>query len=378
MKHIYILGAAGSIGLQAIDVCLNHPNTFQIVGLSLGSDDQKNHDILKLVQPHIVCLRSDIAIKNYQSLYPNITFVHGDEGIIELVKYPVKGSVLNALSGSAGLRPTIEAIMSHKDILLANKETLVMAGSLIKDLVKTYNVKLYPIDSEHSAIWQTLRGENIEDVKKLIITASGGSFRHLKRSELSHVTLEDALKHPNWHMGAKITIDSATMMNKGLEVIEAHHLFDLPYNQIETVLHDESMCHGITVFKDGTMKASLSASDMRLPIAYALFYPKRPNIEYPFELSSLSFKPMDFHRFPLLKLAYEVGEKGGLLPTVMNAANEAAVKLFLQKKISFLEIEKIVFETVNAFKNQLNPTLEDILNVDHQIQTALFQAYEKR
>lgn len=378
MKYIYLLGAAGSIGLQTIDVCLKHPESFEIIGLSLGSHDEKNHEILKLVQPKLACLRSEQSLDIFQRLYPNITFFHGDDGLVKLVTHPVRGYVLNALSGSAGLRPTIEAIKSYKDILLANKETLVMAGRLIKDLVKRYDVKLYPIDSEHSAIWQTLRGEDIKDVEKIIITASGGSFRHLSRSELKDVSLEDALKHPNWQMGAKITIDSATMMNKGLEVIEAHHLFDLPYDKIETVLHDESICHGMTVFKDGTMKASLSASDMRLPISYALFYPERPQTTYPFELKSLTFKDMDFNRFPLLKLAYEVGEKGGILPTVMNAANEAAVKLFIKGSIPFLDIEEIVIQTVQSYENQFNPTLEDILSVDQKIQTTLFNAYEKR
>lgn len=378
MKYLYLLGAAGSIGLQTIDVCLKHPESYQIIGLSLSSHDEKNHDILKSVQPKLACLRSKEKLDFYQKLYPDITFYVGDEGLIQLVTHPVRGYVLNALSGSAGLHPTIEAIKSYKDILLANKETLVMAGSLIKELVKAYHVKLYPIDSEHSAIWQTLRGEDIKDVKKLIITASGGSFRHLTRSELKDVTLSDALKHPNWDMGAKITIDSATMMNKGLEVIEAHHLFDLPYDQIDTILHDESICHGITVFKDGTMKACLSASDMRLPILYALSYPDRPTYAYPFDLTSLTFKKMDFERFPLLKLAYEVGIKGGILPTVMNAANEAAVKLFLKGYIRFLEIEDIVIKTVEAYENQLNPTLEEILSVDQMIQTTLFNTYEKR
>jgi len=272
----------------------------------------------------------------------------------------------------------VEAIKTHKDIALANKETLVMAGDIINKLIHEFHVHLYPVDSEHSALWQVLKGEHQEDIQKLVITASGGSFRDKTRKELIHVTVEDALKHPNWNMGAKITVDSATMMNKGLEVIEAHHLFHLPYDKIETILHKESVVHGLIYFKDGTIKASLSVSDMRIPIAYALFYPKRTVYDQHLELTNLSFEPMNGERFPLLKLAYQVGEAGGLLPTVMNAANEAAVKLFLNRQISFLEIENIVIDTVNHFKNIIEPSLDLIIETDQQIQQAIKLAHEKR
>jgi len=378
MKHIYLLGAAGSIGLQTLDVIEQTPKLFKVIGLSLGSDAIKNHDILTRTKPLIVALRHDKDLDEYRRTYPDITFYAGDQGLLEVAGYPKKGLLLNALSGSAGLMPTVRAIETGKDILLANKETLVMAGKHIKELIKTYKVHLYPIDSEHSAIWQTLQGERHEDISKLIITASGGSFRHLSRAQLATVTIRDALKHPNWSMGAKITIDSATMMNKGLEVIEAHHLFDVSYDNIETILHEESICHGITYFKNGTLKASLSPSDMRIPIAYALHYPKRSVSKTEFTLSNLSFKPMDFERFPLLKLAYEVGRQGGLLPTVMNAANEAAVKLFLKGDISFLDIERIVETYVAQFKNIKDPSLEQIIKTDHQIQQEIFMRYEKR
>jgi 1-deoxy-D-xylulose-5-phosphate reductoisomerase len=378
MKNLYILGAAGSIGLQTLDVIEKHMDKFNLVGISLGSNDDVNHDILSRFHPEMVCLRTNQKIIQYQTQYPDIQFTFGDSGLIELAKYPKKGMLLNALSGSSGLRPTVEAIKTYKDIALANKETLVMAGEIINKLVYEYKVNLYPVDSEHSALWQVLKGEHQEDIQTLVITASGGSFRDKKRDELIDVKVEDALKHPNWSMGAKITIDSATMMNKGLEVIEAHHLFHLPYHQIETILHKESVVHGLINFKDGTIKASLSVSDMRIPIAYALFYPKRTEYHKHLELTHLSFEPMDIKRFPLLGLAYQVGEAGGLLPTVMNAANEAAVKLFLNHQISFLDIETIVIDTVHQFKNIKEPSLDLIIETDRQIQQAIKLAHEKR
>jgi 1-deoxy-D-xylulose-5-phosphate reductoisomerase len=378
MKNIYILGAAGSIGLQTLDIIRMHPNEFNLVGISLGNKDDINEEILNEFKVSIVCLRTDRNLNKYQIEYPNTTFVYGTEGIFDLVRYPIKGYVVNALSGSAGLIPTIEAIKSRKDILLANKETLVMAGDIIKKLLNDYNVKLYPIDSEHSALWQCMQNEVSDSIEKVVITASGGSFRDLSRNELKQVTVHEALKHPNWSMGAKITIDSATMMNKGLEVIEAHYLFDLPYEKIKTVLHKESAVHGFVYFIDGSIKACISASDMRIPIQYALFYPHRMPYQSSFDLKSLSFKEMDEKRYPLLSLAYRVGMEGGLLPTVMNAANEAAVKLFLDQKISFLDIEKIVFETVDQYQNNLHPTIDEIIQTDDIIQQTIFKHYEKR
>jgi 1-deoxy-D-xylulose-5-phosphate reductoisomerase len=378
MKNIYLLGAAGSIGLQTLDVIEQDPHQFQLIGLSLGSNDDLNHQILHRFDVEMVCLRHEKQLDYYQNQYPHIHFVFGDKGLIELAKYPKNGLFVNALSGSSGLYPTVMAIKHKKDIALANKETLVMAGDLINQLIQEYNVSLYPIDSEHSSLWQALRGEKMDDVSKLVITASGGSFRHLTRDELVHVTVDEALKHPNWSMGAKITIDSATMMNKGLEVIEAHHLFHLPYHQIETVLHKESLVHGLIYFKDGTIKASLSHSDMRIPIAYALYYPDRRTYDSTLELTELHFSKMDFDRYPLLKLAFEVGTMGGIMPTVMNAANEAAVKLFLDKKISFLDIEEIIIQHVKQAKQISNPTLENILQVNEEIQHHILRQYEKR
>lgn len=378
MKNIYILGAAGSIGLQTLEVLKENQNTFQLIGISLGNNHQLNFEILNHLSVELVCLRDSSRLKDYESKFPKIMFFSGDSGLIKLAEYPKPGILVNALSGSAGLKPTVAAIKSGKDIALANKETLVMAGDIVNQLVKEYQVKLYPIDSEHSALWQVLNGEELSSVKKIVITASGGALRNLSREELSQVTKKDALMHPNWQMGDKITIDSATMMNKGLEVIEAHHLFGLPYEKIDTILHQESMVHGLIYFIDGTIKASLSVSDMKIPIAYALFYPERRAYERHLELTNLSFKPMDFKRFPLLELAYQVGKKGGLLPTVMNAANEIAVKLFLADQISFLEIENIVIQTVNQFKNIDHPSLDQIIETDDYIQEMIRNTYEKR
>jgi 1-deoxy-D-xylulose-5-phosphate reductoisomerase len=378
MKNIYLLGSTGSIGTQSLDVIKKHMDEFKLIGCSLGTDEIKNKSILQTFKPEIACLRYEHQLKAYEKEFPRITFVIGDQGLVELVRYPIKGLVINALSGSTGLTPTIEAIKTKKDIALANKETLVMAGDIVKRYLKEFNVKLFPIDSEHSALWQTIDHEDISSIKKMVITASGGSFRDLTREELKNVTKKQALNHPNWEMGAKITIDSATMMNKGLEVIEAHHLFDLDYDLIETILHKESVVHGLTYFIDGTIKASLSVSDMRIPIAYALFYPKRVPYDKSLELANLSFKPMDEERFPFIKLAYEVGRKGGILPTVMNAANEAAVKLFLEEKIDFLDIETIVFDYVARTKNIKDPTLEQIKEVNQSIQEEIIRKYEKR
>jgi len=375
MKDIFILGAAGSIGQQTLDVISAHIDQFRVVGYSLGKNKDVNQMILDHYPVEICCLRDSSEITEYQKRYPRVQFVFGDQGLIEVAQYPKKGILINALSGSSGLLPTVKAIMSGKDIALANKETLVMAGEIITSLVEKYNVRLLPIDSEHSAIWQLLEHEDINQIDTITITASGGSLRDYPREALKNVTVEEALKHPNWKMGAKITIDSATMMNKGLEVIEAHHLFGLPFDRIKTILHYESWVHGMITYKDGTIKASIGPSDMRIPIYYALAYPKRDDNKKTVHLDQLTFSPMDFERYPLLRLAYHVGQEGGLLPTVMNAANEAAVKLFLANKISYLQIEQIVIETINAFNNVDKIDLEMIINTDKRIQKSILDAY---
>lgn len=373
MKSIYLLGGSGSIGTQTLAVIEQYPNDFKLIGISLGNRNHASNEvIIKTFQPEIVVLKNDQHLTEYQKLAPNTRFELGDEGLIALATYPKPGLLVNALMGSVGLYPTIKAIESGKNIALANKETLVMAGDLILQLVKKHAVEIIPIDSEHNAILQALLGEDKQDIQSITITASGGSFRDLTREQLNNVTKGDALKHPNWQMGAKITIDSATMMNKGLEVIEAHHLFGIPYHQIKTVLHKESIIHGMVTFRDESTKAILGYPDMRMPILYALSYPRHLALNIkPLDLEtigSLTFKPMDYVRYPLLALAYRVGELGGLYPTVMNAANEKAVALFLNNEISFLDIERLVIEAVESFKENIQePTLEDILNCNQKI-----------
>ncbi|HBT59880.1 MAG TPA: 1-deoxy-D-xylulose-5-phosphate reductoisomerase [Acholeplasmataceae bacterium] len=373
MKSIYLLGATGSIGTQTLDILEKYKDLYRLVGVSLGNRNPKlNERIIEDFKPEVVCLRNESDLAYYESKYKNIKFVYGNDGLIKIATHSKKGLLINALMGSVGLEPTIAAIKSKKNVAIANKETLVMAGDLIMKLAKDYKVSILPVDSEHNAIFSCLQGEKIEDVLKITITASGGSFRDKDRDQLMNVTKEEALNHPNWKMGSKITIDSATMMNKGLEVIEAHHLFQLPYHQIKTVLHKESIVHGMVTFKDQSLKAVLGSSDMRMPILYALSYPNHLDLDIkPLDfdaIGQLTFKPMDFQRYPLLELAYQVGKKGGLYPTVMNAANEKAVELFLEGKIGFLDIERRVIEAVETFsENKENPTIEEILETNKKI-----------
>jgi 1-deoxy-D-xylulose-5-phosphate reductoisomerase len=377
VKNIYILGAGGSIGLQTLELLDNNPD-FNVVGLSLSSKDDINHTILSHFKPEICSLRTKEQLKTYPKMYPDIKFVYGDEGLIEVATYPKSGLLINALSGSIGLKSTLKAIESGKDIGLANKETLVMAGPIIKELVMKHKVMLLPIDSEHYALWQLLSKVNRSDVYKIAITASGGALRDLDRRELDNIKISDALAHPNWQMGPKITIDSATMVNKGLEVIEAHHLFSIPYENIETILHSESLVHAIIYLKDGTSIKSISANDMKIPISGVLYFPEESKYNPPItNLETLTFKPMDYIRYPMLHLAYEVGKLGGILPTIYNASNEAAVNLFLDGKISFREIESIILKYTLSADNILNPTLEEILEVDKAIKQKIYNAYNK-
>ena len=376
VKNIYVLGAGGSIGSQTLEILKNNPQ-FKVIGLSLSRHDDINLEILNNFQPEIAALRTKEQLNKYLLKYPHIKWVYGEEGLIEIAKYPKKGMLVNALSGSAGLKPTVEAIKNGKDIALANKETLVMAGHIIKDLVLKHQVMLLPIDSEHYALWQLLKGVKREDVEKIAITASGGALRHLSRRDLRTITPQQALKHPNWQMGSKITIDSVTMVNKGLEVIEAHHLFGFDYEKIETILHDESLVHAIIYLKDGTTKMHISRNDMKIPIRNVLYYPEEITYQDKVLVENLTFKKMDEIRFPLINIAYEVGKIGGILPTVFNAANEAAVDLFLREKISFLEIESIIIKYTLTSENINNPSLEDIIETDIAIKKSIYQRYDK-
>lgn len=379
MKYLYILGACGSIGTQTLDVVRKNSSLFKVVGMSVGSNLELAKKLILEFKPQIICFRKK---EHHIELSYNPIMVYGDEGLIEISKYHRYENewLVNALVGVAGLAPTVEAIKNYKNIALANKETLVVAGDIINDLVNEYNVNLVPIDSEHSAILQCLTGENKNEVKRLIITASGGSFRDKSRKELEFVTVEDALKHPTWSMGSKITIDSATMMNKGFEVIEAHYLFNVPYEKISTILHKESIIHSLVEFNDGTIKAEIGVSDMRVPIAYALNYPKHSSLGLePLDLTkcNLSFEALSTERYPCLMYAYEAAKKGGLYLAVLNASNEAAVYLFLNGKISFLDIEKIICEEITKidYERSTVPSLEERLSVSRDVYMKILDKY---
>lgn len=379
MKYLYILGACGSIGTQTLDVVRQHKEEYKVVGMSVGSNLELAQKLILEFEPEIVCFRKQEHI--FSISYKPIV-VYGDEGLLAISRYRSYDNewLINALVGVAGLLPTVTAIKSHKNIALANKETLVVAGDIINELVKNYKVSLVPIDSEHSAILQCIRGEEHRDIDKLYITASGGSFRNKTRKDLENVTIEDALKHPNWSMGPKITIDSATMMNKGFEVIEAHYLFDVNYENIEAIFHPESIVHSLVQFKDGSIKAQLGVSDMRIPIAYALAYPKHILGEVEklnLKGCSLHFNELSMDRYPCLGYAYDAAKKGGLYLAVLNASNEAAVYLFLNKKISFLQIEHIIEKEIHSsvYERSYPPSLEERITVGKNVYLKILKEY---
>ena len=381
MKTILLLGATGSIGAQVLEI-IRENKDYKLKSISVGKNIEKAKQIIEEFRPEYVSVIAKNDLEILKKQYPNLEFGYGEAGLIKAATFSKdKAYLINAVVGMVGLAPTIEAIKAGHDILLANKETLVAAGELIGEYVQKYNVRLIPIDSEHSTIYQCLLSGSKADVNRIIITASGGSFRDKSRNELKDVTIADALKHPNWKMGAKITIDSATMVNKGLEVIEAHHLFKLDYDKIETVIHPESIVHSLVEFNDGTIIAGLSYPDMRIPISYALSTPKRVNnsmirrMNFN-EIFNLTFKPMDKERFPLLDLAYKVGKMGGIMPMVYNSANEVAVGLFLEGKINFLKIDEIIIYAIQNTKNIINPSLEEIINSDKLLRLELLQKFE--
>ncbi|WP_179190368.1 1-deoxy-D-xylulose-5-phosphate reductoisomerase [Candidatus Enterococcus mansonii] len=374
MKKIALLGATGSIGTNTVDVALAYPELFQIISLTFHMNSEKGAALIEQLKPKYVGVGSEAIKEELSQRFPEVMFGVGQEGLVEAATFESVDVVLTAVSGSVGLKPTMAAIEAGKDIALANKETLVMAGKWVMEAAKKKNVSILPVDSEHSAIFQCLEGQKSGNLKELVITASGGSFRELSREELKSVTLEQALKHPNWSMGKKITIDSSTMMNKGLEVIEAHWLFGVDYDKIKVVLHKESIVHSMIVLKDGAYLAQLGPSDMREPIQYALTYPERRPIknEKPFDLtqiSQLNFDVMDFKRFPMLALAFDVGQKGGAYPTVYNAANEIAAAAFIDGKISYLQIEYFVEKAVQNYSETNEVTLEEVIAIDKQTRT---------
>jgi len=372
MKSVSLLGATGSIGVQTLDVIASHPEQFKLSSMSVGKNNEAAEKIISKFQPEICAVQNEEDAKKLRSKVSSSTrVVSGMDGLIEAAVSTDSTVVVNAVIGSVGLLPTLKAIEAKKTIALANKETLVTAGHLVMEKAKKHNVAILPVDSEHSAIYQCLNGEDPNHVEKLILTASGGSFRDRTRDELKNVTVQEALNHPNWSMGAKITIDSATMMNKGLEVIEAHWLFSFDYSKIDVILHKESIIHSMVEFVDTSVIAHLGQPDMRVPIQYALTYPdrlelingKRLNL---WEVGKLHFQEMDYDRFRCLKLAFQAGKAGGLMPTILNAANEKAVERFLKGHISFLEIEEMIERAMQNLSNVSTPDLETIQETDNR------------
>ncbi len=369
-KNISVIGSTGSIGTQTLEVVDSYPGEFNVIALAAGSRvDLLAQQALKY-RPKLVCIgQEDLYItlkEKLESIDCRVTC--GMEGLVEAATLAEVDTVVTSITGTLGLVPTVEAIKAGKNIALANKETLVAAGDLVMGLADTHQVSILPVDSEHSAIFQCLNGEKIGQVHKLILTASGGPFRGKKQAALVDITPETALRHPNWAMGPKITIDSATLMNKGLEVIEAKWLFGMELNRIQVVIHPQSIIHSMVEYVDGSIIAQMGLPDMKLPIQYALTYPDRWANEFPrldFKtVASLTFEEPDMETFTCLGLAYKAAKTGGTLPAVMNAANEQAVAMFLNKKIKFLEIAHIISRVMDNHKTILHPTLTEILECD--------------
>ena len=369
-KKISILGATGSIGTQAVEVLSKVNKDFEVKALCGGDNIEKLREEIKLVNPSVVCTKTAENAKILQAEFPDIEVLYGDEGLDAVASDTDNDMILVAVSGKIGLRPTLKAIENKIDIALANKETLVMAGDIVMKKVKESGISLLPVDSEHSAIHQCIK--NINEVEKLIITASGGPFRTKTIEEMHHATVEQTLAHPKWNMGKKITIDSATLMNKGLEVIEAHHLFNMPYEKIDVVVHPQSIVHSAVEYKDGSVIAQLGFPSMHIPIQYALCYPQRvEGIEskgFDFvKAARLEFEKPDLEKFPSLKLAYEAGKAGGTYPVCLNAANEEAVFAFLDGKISLGKIYETTKRMIDEHNNISNPSIEEIFEEDRKI-----------
>ena len=384
MKAITILGSTGSIGTQTLDIVTDRPDKFRVVGLAAGSNVDLLAQQISQFQPEIVALGNEkklSQLKEAIAFLPNKPqILVGQEGICEVARYGDAQSVVTGIVGCAGLLPTIAAIEAGKDIALANKETLIAGAPVVLPLVKKHQVKLLPADSEHSAIFQCLQGIPEGGLRRIILTASGGSFRDLPVEKLASVTVKDALKHPNWSMGQKITIDSATLMNKGLEVIEAHYLFDVDYDRIDIVIHPQSIIHSLIEVQDTSVLAQLGWADMRLPLLYALSWPERISTKWEqldlVKAGDLTFREPDHQKYPCMQLAYAAGRAGGLMPAVLNAANEQAVALFLKEKIDFLDIPRLIEQVCDRFstQNTAQPNLDDILAADRWARQAILDA----
>ena len=379
MKKIAILGSTGSIGTQTLEVVRENKD-IEICGLAAGNNIQLLEQQIREFHPRVAAVQSEEKAKELRAQVQdmNVKIVSGMDGLVEVATCKETEMVVTAIVGMIGIRPTIEAIKAGKDIALANKETLVTAGHIIMPLAREYGVAILPVDSEHSAIFQSLQGNPKGALHKILLTASGGPFRGKKTRDLENIQVEDALKHPNWEMGRKITIDSSTLVNKGLEVIEAKWLFDVEVEQIQVVVHPQSIIHSMVEYQDGAIIAELGTPDMKLPIQYALYYPERrylPGERVDFAtLSQLAFEKPDLETFYGLRLAFEAGKAGGTLPTVFNAANELAVSKFLNREIRYLEIPEIIESCMKNHRNIPNPTVEEIL----QTEQAVYEQIESR
>lgn len=371
-QKIVILGSTGSIGEQTLEIIREHSDDFEVLALSCNNSWQKLADQVNEFRPRYALLGNE---ENFSELRNSINhdqteLLAGNEKLVSLATLDEADVILNSLVGFAGFEPTINALKAKKKVALANKESLVVGGEIINELLKDRRDLLIPVDSEHSAMLQCLVGEPLERIEKLIITASGGPFRTWSRKEMQNITVDDALDHPNWSMGSKITIDSATMMNKGLEIIEAHWLFDMPLSKIEAVVHPQSVIHSVVTFVDGSSKAQLGPPTMKVPILYALTYPERKRQEVPQldweQAFDLNFEPVDYDRFPCLKLAIDAAKEGGVAPAILNAANEIAVQRFLNKEIPYIKIPDIIEKCLERLNEASKATLQSLKETDNK------------
>ena len=369
MKKIGILGSTGSIGTQTLEVIDTLSEEFQINYLTAHDNVQKLAQQALIYNPDVVCIVNEKKQSELKQLLKGsrITALSGRKALLEIAARNDVDLTMNGLVGAAGMEPTIEAIKSGVDVALSNKESMVMAGGIINDLLIKYSCKLYPVDSEHSAIWQCLKGEETKQIKRIILTGSGGPFRTKPKEEFNHITLEEALHHPNWEMGNKITIDSATMMNKGLEVIEAYWLFGINSDKVDIIVHPESIIHSMVEFVDGSVKAQLGVPDMKIPIQYALTYPNHSPSEWKTldltTIGKLHFEKPDLDKFPCIRLAFEALEKGGTAAVVLNVANDTAVESFLNGYISFLDIPSLIEDAINQHEWSPSPDLDTIFQI---------------
>ncbi len=373
MRYINLLGSTGSIGTQTLDIIRNSGGELKVAALAAGKNTSLLKDQIREFKPMLVCTADELSLDALREEFENekTQIVYGKDGLLKAAAFEPADMTVTAIVGMMGILPTIKAIEAGKDIALANKETLVTAGHIIMPLAKEKGIKIYPVDSEHSAIFQCLQGEEHKSIRKLLITASGGPFRGYSEEELKKVNLEQALNHPNWSMGKKITIDSATLTNKGLEVIEAHWLFDMPYDRIEAVIHPQSIIHSMVEFCDGAVKAQLGTPDMKLPIQYALLRTERQGInEEPMDIvriGRLDFYEPDTNVFKGLKFAYDAGNTGGNMPVIFNAANEFAVARFLNREITFTQIYELIERAMSGVKLVSAPDLETVLETERKV-----------